>query len=108
MPNQLGPKIGQAVRQSVNQAVQNVTGVIMSEVMGFGNPMLMQIFTGMQNGGDAIPLLRQFGGNTQQAQNAIQVLQGKSPEQLKSIWENMARSSGLDPAQIAQRFNLPG
>lgn len=108
MPNNnFGAKLGQIVQRSMRQAVNNVANDVLSEMIAGGNPVLGQILRGLRDGGDPIAMLRQYGGNTQQAQNAMNVLQGKSPEELRNVFENMARERGVDAADVERRLGIP-
>ena len=72
------------------------------------NPMMMML-QAMQNGMNPMQWMQQQGGNPQM-QQLMQMVQGKSPQELRGIAANMAKQRGLNygdlEQQIAQRFGF--
>ena len=61
------------------------------------NPMqLMQLMGQLQQSNNPMGMLQSMFGNDPTMQRAIQMAQGKSPEQLEQIAQNLARQRGID------------
>ena len=61
------------------------------------NPMnIMQLVSMMKQGNNPMQILQQMAAQNPQAAQAMQIIQGKSPEQLKQIAANMAKERGID------------
>ena len=73
---------------------------------GGNNPMaeMMQVIT---SGRDPLPLIRQLAARDPRANMALQLMQGKSPGQIRTVVENMARERGVDLNQMMQTLGLP-
>lgn len=67
---------------------------------------LMMLWQMMQGGGDPMTLLRTFAQQNPQAAPALQMVDGKDPDQLKTIYFNLCQSRGVDPAQFAQQMGV--
>ena len=65
-----------------------------------------QIFDAYRRGGNAVQLMQQMAGGNPQIAQALQIISGKSPQQLQQIATNMARERGLDVSQIMQGLGL--
>lgn len=61
-----------------------------------------QIFAAFRRGGNPVQLMQQMAGGSPQIAQALQIINGKSPQQLQQIATNMARERGLDVSQIMQ------
>ena len=57
---------------------------------------LMQIMGQLQQSNNPMGMLQQMYGNDPTMQRAIQMAQGKSPEQLEQIARNLAQQRGID------------
>ena len=81
-----------------------------------GNPMQMlqglmaspvgQIFSAYRQGGNPIQMMQQLAGGSPQISQALQIINGKNPQQLQQIAMNMARERGIDMNQLAQGLGL--
>ena len=61
------------------------------------NPMqLMQLMGQLQHSNNPMGMLQQMYGNDPTMQRAIQMAQGKSPEQIMQIAQNLADQQGID------------
>lgn len=69
------------------------------------NPM-MGIINFARNGGDPMMLMQQMAGRNPQMQQAMSMIRGKSPEQLRQMAENMAKERGLTVEQVAKNIGL--
>lgn len=68
------------------------------------NP-LEQIVAGVKRGVNPMQLIQQMSGSSPQAAQAMKMLQGKSPEQIRQIALNMCKERGINPdAMIQQLF----
>lgn len=69
-----------------------------------GNPMQM-ILQAAQMGHDPMETLQQMAATNPQAAQALKLMQGKSPQQLRQIATNMAKQMGTTPEAIVQSLN---
>ena len=51
-------------------------------------------------------LMQQMAGQSPQMQQAMSIIQGKTPEQLKQMAENMAKERGMTIEQVAKNIGL--
>lgn len=58
------------------------------------NPMM--IFQAMRQGKSPVHMAQQMAMQDPRAQRALQLMQGKTPEQMEQIARNMAREKGID------------
>lgn len=59
-----------------------------------------------RNGGNPMQMLQQMAGQNPQAAQAMRLIQGKNPQQLRQIAENMAKERGVDLDQMARQMGL--
>lgn len=64
---------------------------------------LMQM---MQGGGNPMQLAQMFASQNPQAFPAMQMIQGKSPQQLQETFYNLCRSRGVNPQDIARQCGI--
>ena len=64
------------------------------------NNPLMMLLQAAQGGGDPIQILSQLAGNDPMMAQALKMVQGKTPDQLRRMAENMARERGTSPEAI--------
>lgn len=71
------------------------------------NPM--QLIGMMQKTQNPMGLLNQLGQNNPQIKKVLEVMNGKSPQQLEQYVKNLAQTQGVNINQLANRlgFNLP-
>lgn len=74
--------------------------------MPFSNP-LDALRHAVRTGGDTGAILRQMAGQDPRAAQAMKMMQGKSPHQIRQMVENMCRERGTTPAELAQSMGLP-
>ena len=55
---------------------------------------------------DPMNLLQQMSSNNPQLQRVIEVVNGKSPQELRQYVENTAKTQGVDLNQLAQKLGL--
>ena len=69
------------------------------------NP-IFQLASLARNGGNAIQMLQRMAAQNPQAAQAINLIQGKTPQQLQQIATNMAKERGTTPQEIARSLGL--
>nr|DAH81026.1 MAG TPA: SeqA protein N-terminal domain [Caudoviricetes sp.] len=69
------------------------------------NPIMMLI-QAAQGGGDPIQILGQMAGNNPMMAQALKMVQGKSPDQLRQMAENMARERGTSAEEILRGLGI--
>ena len=69
------------------------------------NP-IFQLANIARNGGNAMQMLKRMAAQNPQAAQAINMIQGKTPQQLQQIATNMARERGTTPQEIARSLGL--
>ena len=70
------------------------------------NNLFNSLLRNSQGGANPNALLSQMARSDPRAAQALQMLQGKTPEQLRQMAENMARERGTSVEQIAQSLGL--
>lgn len=66
------------------------------------NPQLMQMLTMLNNSGNPQAMLNQMAANNPTLQRAMQMVQGKSDQEIQGIVLNLARERGLTDQQLGQ------
>lgn len=74
--------------------------------MMMNNP-IMALVNVMKSGGNPNAMLQQMAGSDPRIGQAMQMMQGKSPQQLRSMAENMARERGVNIADLARELGIP-
>lgn len=69
------------------------------------NPVMALVQT-MQRGGNPLSLLQQMAGQDPQVGQFMQMLQGKSPQQLQSMARNVAQERGIDINQMLRDLGI--
>ena len=69
------------------------------------NP-IFQLASLSRNGGNAMQMLQRMASQDPRAAQAINMIQGKTPQQLQQIATNMARERGTTPQEIARSLGL--
>ena len=67
---------------------------------------LMGLLQMMQGGGNPMQLAQMFASQNPQAAPAMQMIQGKSPDQLREVFYNLCKSKGLNPQDIARQCGV--
>ena len=67
---------------------------------------MMAMLQMARNGGNPMQMLQQMAGQNPQAAQAMRLIQGKKPQQLRQIAENMAKERGVDLDQMARQMGL--
>lgn len=69
------------------------------------NPMF-QIIQAMQMGKNPQLLMQQMARTNPQINQAMTMMQGKSPQEIRQMAENMCRERGTTPEQVMQMLGL--
>lgn len=70
------------------------------------NNPLMMLLQAAQGGGDPIRILSQLAGNDPMMAQALKMVQGKTPDQLRRMAENMSRERGTSPEAILRGLGI--
>ena len=74
------------------------------------NPMagnlLAAMMQMMRRGGNPMYLLQQMAAQDPQVSQAMRMIQGKSPQQLRSMAENMAKERGVSLESMANQMGI--
>ena len=68
------------------------------------NPL--QMFNMLSKAKDPMALLQQMSSSNPQLKRVIEVVNGKSPQELRQYVENTAKTQGVDLSQLAQKLGL--
>ena len=68
------------------------------------NPL--QLIGLLQNSQNPMMVLQQLLGNNPQYKNVMQMIQGKSPQEIEQFVRNLYQSQGQDIRQVASQFGL--
>lgn len=66
----------------------------------------MQLIGLLQNSQNPMMMIQQMMGNHPQYKQIMQVIQGKTPQQLEQYTRNLAKNQGIDLNQLASQFGL--
>ena len=69
------------------------------------NPVMMLV-QAMQRGGNPMALMQQMAGSNPQVAQAMQLIQGRSPQQLQMMTQNMAKERGIDINQMLRDLGI--
>lgn len=67
---------------------------------------VMQLIRLYKSGGNPMQMLSQMAQNNPQMGQAMQMLQGKSPQQIQQMVQTMADQNGIDLNALAKQFGL--
>lgn len=70
------------------------------------NNPFFQLANLARNGGNAMQMLQRMAAQNPQAAQAINMIRGKTPQQLQKIATNMALEIGTTPQEIARSLGL--
>lgn len=73
-------------------------------IMGNG-PMAM-LMRAAQGGGNPMQIIGQMAGNNPQMHQGMQLIQGKTPQQLEQMARNMAQERGADISKILSDMGI--
>lgn len=70
------------------------------------NPIMTMLQIAM-SGMSPVQYLQQRAGENPQIAQAMNLIQGKTPEQLRQIADNMAKQRGTTVEEIARQYGIP-
>ena len=68
------------------------------------NPL--QMYNMLSQAKNPMGLLQQMSSNNPQLKRVLEVINGKSPQELRLYVENTAKTQGVDLSQLAQKLGL--
>lgn len=74
--------------------------------MMMNNPIQLLVQT-IRTGGNPNAVLQNMAAGDPRIGQAMQMMQGKSPQQLRNMAENMARERGINIADVARGLGIP-
>lgn len=83
--------------------IMNMLGGMMGG--GQSNPM-MQLMQMMRGGGNPMQMIQQMAQNNPQMQQVLNSVQGKSPEQVREMAENLAKERGVKLEDVAKNLGI--
>lgn len=73
------------------------------------NPMqLMQMFNQLKNSNNPMGMMSQMFGNNPMFNMAMQMTQGKSPQEIQQVIGNVCQQKGIDQNQLKQMAEQMG
>lgn len=69
------------------------------------NPVL-SLVQAMQRGGNPTVVMQQMAYQSPQVAQAVQMMQGKTPQQLQTMAQNMAQERGIDLNQMIRQLGI--
>lgn len=102
--------IGNAIDGLTNMAGEVAGTMRQIGDMGTQLDQIRKLVGLVRNGGNPMSLIQSFAQSNPQANQMMQALNGKSPDELKAYAENMAKSYGTDLNTVMQQIglNMPG
>lgn len=70
------------------------------------NPM-MALLNAARNGGNSMQMMQQMAGNDPRMRQFMQMVNGKNPQQLRQMAENVAKERGTTLQAVAQQMGVP-
>lgn len=74
-------------------------------MMPMNNPV-MQLVNAMKYGGNPGAILQQMMQQNPQVGQAMKIMNGKTPQQMREIVTNMCRERGTTPEEVARSLGL--
>ena len=68
---------------------------------------MMALMNAMRNGGNPMAIMQQMAAQNPQVAQAMKLMQGKTPQQLRQTAENMAKERGISVEEIARQLGIP-
>ncbi len=67
---------------------------------------IIQLINIARNGGSPVSMMKQMAKNDPEMAQAINIIDGKSPEQLQEIATNMAKERGTTVEEVARQIGI--
>lgn len=77
----------------------------MNPMYPMNNPMIALV-NAAKNGGNPVQMLQQMAGQDPQVRQVMQMIQGKNPQQLRQMAENMARERGTNVEAVIKQLGF--
>ena len=77
----------------------------MNPMYPMNNPMIALV-NAAKNGGNPVQMLQQMAGQDPQVQQVMRMIQGKNPQQLRQMAENMARERGTNVEAVIKQLGF--
>ena len=74
--------------------------------MALMNNPVLALVQAMQRGRNPMALMQSMARQSPQVAQALQMMHGKSPQQLQSMAQNMARERGVDLNQMLRQMGI--
>lgn len=71
------------------------------------NSPLFQMINVARNGGNPMQMIQQMARSNPQINQVMQMMNGKSPDQIRKMASNMAKERGMNLEQVAQQLGVP-
>ena len=68
------------------------------------NNPVMQLLMVMRSGGNPMAIMEQMAAQNPQVNMAVQMMRGKSPQQLEQLARNMAKERGVNLEDMVRQF----
>lgn len=78
----------------------------LSIMQGITSSPIAPIVGALRNGKNPVAMIQQMAGRNPQMAQAMQIINGKSPQQLQQIAMNMANERGIDINQLIQSLGI--
>ena len=69
------------------------------------NPVI-ELMNAMRSGRNPMDLMQRMAMGDPRAAQALNIIRGKTPNELKNIAQNMAREQNIDLAELQQMFGM--
>lgn len=77
----------------------------MNPMFPMNNPVIALV-NAAKNGGNPMQMIQQMAGQDPQMQQFMQMVNGKSPQQLRQMAENMARERGTNVEAVIKQLGF--
>lgn len=77
----------------------------MNPMYPMNNPMIALV-NAAKNGGNPMQMIQQMAGQDPQMRQFMQMVNGKSPQQLRQMAENMARERGTNVEAVIKQLGF--
>ena len=77
----------------------------MNPMFPMNNPMIALV-NAAKNGGNPIQMIQQMAGQDPQMRQFMQMVNGKNPQQLRQMAENMARERGTNVEAVIKQLGF--
>lgn len=72
----------------------------------FQNNPLLNVVAAMRSGGNPMAMLNQMAQSNPQMAQAMQMIQGKNPQQMEEMARNLAKERGVNIEDVARSLGI--